>query len=79
MYPITRPSCSSVRAPRNAGIISLKPRTGPPSCATAIQSPSGSRAAKSQSVKSGTSSSKARREGATPMPSRPWQLAHDAA
>ena len=66
-----RPSCSELNAPRNAGIIALKPRTGPPSWATAIQSASGSRAAKSQSVKSGTSSAKPSKARSSPRPSPP--------
>ena len=63
----------SVSAPRLApcgGIRGEKPRTGPPSCATANQSASGSRLANAQSLKSGIATLRFSRPGA-PFPSAP--------
>jgi len=53
-YATTFRICGGVRRYRNAGMIRLKPRTGPPSRTIAAQSADVSREAKLQSVKSGS-------------------------
>ena len=78
MWSMTACNWLSSNASANAGITSLKPRTGPPALETMIQSASGSREAKLQSVRSGNGSSNAIRPGGAPWPSDPWQLAHPA-
>ncbi len=71
MYTTMLSSCPMVSTPPKAGIISEKPRDGPPSKAMPTQSHSGSRLEKLESVKSGSGSSKPRRLGGAPLPVAP--------